>query len=173
MTDQAPQAQPPQLEPEGPSEAASQRPVVRHRGTVPQGRPRTPAEEAGAAAPSLTQPKRRVYTTTYTIPEDVRDAERDPMTITLRELTGTEMIEAVKLGRAIGRGGEDQTVLMSIFEVDGARVNHAEEEATAYWARWSAKTRILVQAAWGRIHTTTKAEDAAFFDSARPGVVVL
>ena len=72
---------------------------------------------------------------------------------------------------AKGRGlAADETVRMSLHAVDGRRVNHAEEEALAYWAKWSPKVRALCQAGWAKIHTTSKEEDASFFASAERSV---
>jgi len=148
----------------------NQRPVVRHRGEAPTGRPPTPAEDAAREVPTLTRPARKVHAVEYDIPASVRDPDRDPARVTVRELSAEEMVAAVKMGRG-HRGGEDDLVKMALLEVDGVTVDHSVAEADSYWGRWSPRVQALLRAAWTRAHTTTAEEDQTFFASGRPKVV--
>ena len=54
---------------------------------------------------------------------------------------------------------------MSLWKVDGQFVNHAEDEATWYWHRFSSKVRHLLNLGWASIHITDDDEDEAFLSS--------
>lgn len=142
------------------------RPIVK-RGAVPQTPDeRSEVDSAPSIAGGIAEKKWRTYA--CTVPESARVSPHDPSTIVLRELDEDLLGQARSTGRGdIGRAA-DEAVKISLWRVNGRPVNHAEDEATLLWSRWSSKVRTLVHKAWARIHTTTDEEDEAFLASIRP-----
>lgn len=150
--------------------------VQKPDGEVVKSRP-SPIDEAPGLAdfPTQAQAEARQPKWSFTIPVSARSKVegRDPSTVTLRELTPDQIELASRLamrgtdGTSRKKSTEEQ-VKMSLWEVDGRRVNHGEAEADAYWGKWSPKVRVLVTQGWARIHLSSDEEDAAFLGSMTP-----
>lgn len=155
-----------------PNNTPPQPAVVRR--TVQEGAPSEPAN-ALDQAPKLQEftgprPKGRLYT--FRIPASARDKERDPVTMTLRELTPEDALTAARIATQKGGDGKAVQIAMvyesakfSLYMVDGRQVDHAQFEGDALFGRWSPKAQALLIAAYRQINTTTDQEDADFLSS--------
>lgn len=135
-------------------------------------KPAPPIQKKEAAEPqslSTGLPKKKVRSFTFDIPASVRVGDHDPETVTLRELDDDDYKNAKKLGLGDRNQTGHEAVKLSLYEVDGVRVNHAEDQATWYWGRWSSKVRHILALGWAKIHTTDPGEDDAFLSSMRMG----
>lgn len=110
-------------------------------------------------------PAKKHRTFTFKIPKSARVAPEDPQTVTLRELTPSDIEMARKLGRGQDNKASHEAMKMSIFQVDGVEVDHSEDQAAYYWNVWSAKVRTLITTGWEKIHTVEEAVEQDFLDS--------
>lgn len=156
-----------------PNDPTPPQPAIMRR-TVQTGAPAEPAS-ALDQAPKLQEftgprPKGRLYS--FKLPESARDKERDPATMTLRELTPEDALTAARIATQKGGDGKAVQIAMvyesakfSLFSVDGRVVDHAQFEADALFGRWSPKAQALLVMAYRQINTTTDEEDADFLSS--------
>ena len=121
-----------------------------------------PVDEAPDLKPDAEAPPDRTPKWEFAFEDDVRDPERDPEKIVLRELTQDQMEMSNQLGRGDKKRSGAEAVKASLYSVDGRKVNHGEYEADAYWAKWSSPVRLQALHAWADIHTTSKEQDTRF-----------
>jgi hypothetical protein len=167
------------------------RPIVRKEGDQqqPTQQPAGLVDQAERASPAGPATLRKQNLFTFTIPKSVRDmtpqpdgGPRDPHKVTLRELTDEQQMMAAKVAGAGTDRAEFRAKLagvsarMSLYSyvadvppaggVDVIKViDHGSSEDEILWRRWSSKVRVLLQQAYGKIHTTSDEEDADFFGS--------
>lgn len=133
-------------------------------------KPPAPGQGAIDQAPSIASgaPAKRSRIPKYrmTVPATVRDPARDPVVITMKELTDDEMQMVAQLAK----GDEAKLIVeftkMSIHAVEDVQVRFADMEGDLYWNRWSARLRNLLVATFKKLHSTSDDEDAAFLASA-------
>lgn len=109
--------------------------------------------------------ERRKLKYDFAIPASARSREKDPEKVTLVELSEgqEEMAERIAGGdKTTASKRIREKVKMSIYEVDGRRVNHADDEPTMLWDSWSPKVKRLLMLGWNQIHNTTDEEDDSF-----------
>ena len=121
-----------------------------------------PVEQAPTLEPGSEAPADRTPKWEFTFEEDVRDPDRDPEKIVLRELTQDQMEMSNQLSRGDKKRSGAEAVKESLYSVDGRRVDHGEFEADVYWAKWSSPVRLQALHAWAEIHTTSKEQDTRF-----------
>jgi hypothetical protein len=141
---------------------------VRKEGHAPPSPPPSPIDSAPR---DLSSEDKKTPRWKFKIPLSVRDKrspDRDPKMVVLRELTPGQMETASRLGKGSGRKSTEESIKLSLWEVDGRRVNHGDAEADFYFSKWSPKIRVLLYQAWERIHLTSDDEDDAFLSSMEP-----
>ncbi len=121
-----------------------------------------PVDEAPDLKPDAEAPPDRTPKWRFDFAADVRDPERDPEWIVLRELTQDQMEMSNQLGRGDKKRSGAEAVKASLYSVDGRKVDHGEFEADGYWAKWSSPVRLQALHAWADIHTTSKEQDTRF-----------
>jgi hypothetical protein len=124
------------------------------------------------AVPGMALPPSNVRRYAMTIPKSARASPHDPTTVVMKELSDDEMDAAGKLVAAKTSGGAfsqaTEVVKLAIVEVDGRPVDHAEDEVSVHWARWSQRVKALLRDGFNRIHTPPDDETAAFLGSMTP-----
>lgn len=143
--------------------ATSAKPKPRKTGKAPI--QRAPEDKPQEFTPVGTIDKKKERTYTFTIPESSRVSEHDPKVVVMRELGPDDMALSRKLAGANEGQAAAEAVKLALWEVDGNRVNHGEDQATWYWHRFSSKVRHLLNLGWAKIHVTDENEDAAFLSS--------
>ena len=103
---------------------------------------------------------------TFTIPESEKGLATDPSSITLRELTYGEEMQAKRA--AMNRGDAnsiDESAKRSIVAADGKLVTWEDEGIERFYGGLSQKVRELVQQGYVSISLPTDAGRAAFLAS--------
>lgn len=108
----------------------------------------------------------------YRIPQGARLHDDDPIWVVVRELTGGEIDDAVKIAGThnrrtameMGKLALDQ-IGYGVEKTSIKQIKHEEGEHELIWDLLSPKVRALVLQAAQRLNSTTDEEDTSFFDS--------
>lgn len=105
--------------------------------------------------------------TTYTIPEGFRDSTKRPETVSIRQLTSDEELQASKLGRFDVLRSQYEAAKLMIVAIDGKPVSLADGTVDVFWERSDPRVRALLIEAYNRMSSPTRGEQDTFFKSAR------
>jgi hypothetical protein len=105
--------------------------------------------------------------TTYTIPEELRDASKRPETVSLRLLTSDEELQASRAGKFDIMKSQYEATKLMIVALDGKPVSVADGSVDSFWERADPRVRNLLIEAYNRLSSPTRGQQDDFFKSAR------
>lgn len=126
----------------------------------------SPLQPADVQGGLLSVPRTSVPKVRFSNPNPP-DPKRDPKSIVLRELTTDDFMLAQRLA-AKSSLLSFELLKLSLYRVDNRLVNHAEDEATGYLHKWSAKFRQQALLCYDKMHNTKDEEDAILLESMEP-----
>lgn len=115
----------------------------------------------------LSPPQDNRPRTTYTVPESMRDASKQPAKVSFRQLTADEELTASKAGKFDVMRSQYEAVKLSIVAVDGKPVSVADGTVDSFWEHADPRLRSLLIDAYNRLSSPTREESASFFKSAQ------